>query len=92
MSHRILARSSSSVRLKLLKSAAKSNADALLLDLEDLRDRIPPLPIREVDGVRMLAPAERFEDKKNIENPELYAVYPFRLVSFEKPSPSKWLR
>ena len=29
-------------------------------------------------------PAERFADKRNIENPELYAVFPFRLVSFEK--------
>ena len=34
----------------------------------------------------MLAPAERFEQKRNIENPELYAVFPFRLVSFEKPN------
>jgi hypothetical protein len=49
-----------------------------------LRDRIPPLPTRDVDGVRLLAPAERFADKRNVENPELYAVFPFRIVSFEK--------
>lgn len=54
--------------------------------LTEMRERIPPLPVTEVEGVRMLAPAERFEDKRNIENPELYAVYPFRLVSFEKPN------
>jgi hypothetical protein len=32
----------------------------------------------------MLAPATQFADKHNIENPELYAVFPFRLVSLEK--------
>ena len=52
--------------------------------LEQIREKLPVLPVRELDGVRMLAPAERFENKRNIENPELYAVYPFRLVSFEK--------
>jgi hypothetical protein len=34
----------------------------------------------------LLAPAERFAMKRNVENPELYAVFPFRLVSFEKPN------
>lgn len=48
--------------------------------------KIPDLPIRVKDGVTMLAPAQRFEKKNNIENPELYAVFPFRLVSFEKPN------
>ena len=46
----------------------------------------PPLPTRVVEGVQMLAPAARFENKSNIENPELYAVFPFRLVSFERPT------
>jgi hypothetical protein len=50
-----------------------------------LRSKIPNLPTRVAGGTSMLAPAERFEDKKNIENPELYAVFPFRLLAFEKP-------
>ena len=50
-----------------------------------LQQKLPPLPTREVDGVRMLAPAERFENKRNIENPELYAVFPFRLVVLSRP-------
>ena len=33
----------------------------------------------------MLAPAQRFEKKQNVENPELYAVYPFRLYGLGKP-------
>jgi hypothetical protein len=48
------------------------------------REKLPPLPTREVDGVKLLAPAARFAQKSNCENPELYAVFPFRLVSFEK--------
>ena len=52
---------------------------------KQLADKLPPLPTREVDSVRMLAPAERFENKRNIENPELYAVFPFRLFAIDKP-------
>ena len=54
--------------------------------IEALRKKLPDLPTREENGVRMLAPAERFDRKSNCENPELYAVFPFRLVSFEKPN------
>ncbi|MBN1817121.1 MAG: hypothetical protein JW828_07145 [Sedimentisphaerales bacterium] len=51
---------------------------------KSFQDKLPPVPVREENGVRMLAPAEQYADKRNIENPELYAVFPFRLVSFEK--------
>ncbi len=46
--------------------------------------RLPELPVIEEDGVRRLSPAEHFELCKNSEVPELYAVWPFRVVSFEK--------
>lgn len=52
--------------------------------VESMRKKLPDLPTREVKGVRMLAPAERYGNKHNSENPELYAVFPFRLCSFEK--------
>jgi hypothetical protein len=45
------------------------------------REKLPDLPHREVPEGLALAPAERFADKRNIENPELYAVFPFRLVT-----------
>ena len=54
--------------------------------VEALRKKLPDLPTWENKGVRMLAPAEKFEQKSNCENPELYAVFPFRLCSFEKPN------
>ena len=53
--------------------------------LARLEPKLPPLPTREIDGVRLLAPAGRFADKRNVENPELYAVHPFRLYGLGKP-------
>ena len=49
------------------------------------RAKLPELPTREEKGVRMLAPAEKFDKKSNIENPELYAVFPFREIAIGKP-------
>ena len=46
--------------------------------------KLAPLPTREMPGGKALAPPTKFADKRNIENPELYAVFPFRLCSFEK--------
>jgi hypothetical protein len=69
---------------RLLELPAKLTRESERAFWSSLRAKLPDLPTREVDGVSMLAPAERFEQKRNIENPELYAVFPFRLVSFEK--------
>ncbi len=58
----------------------------------DLRDawqmllgKVPPLPTREEHGTRMLAPADAYALRRNVENAELYAVFPFRLLAFESP-------
>ncbi|MGB2823200.1 MAG: LamG-like jellyroll fold domain-containing protein, partial [Phycisphaerae bacterium] len=52
---------------------------------QGLLGKLPPLPLREVDGKKALAPAEKYAMKRNIENPELYAVFPFRLIALGKP-------
>ncbi|MBE0704796.1 MAG: hypothetical protein IH582_16790, partial [Afipia sp.] len=51
--------------------------------------KLPPIPLREVEGKQALAPAEFFADKRNIENPELYPVLPFRLFAFNRPN-AEW--
>jgi hypothetical protein len=51
-----------------------------------LRAKLPPIPLREVIGKKALAPAEFFANKSNVENPELYAVFPFRLFAFNRPN------
>jgi hypothetical protein len=72
------------VTARLLALPERVTAPAERRFWTELRGKLPPLPTREVEGERMLAPAERFADKRNVENPELYAVFPFRLVSFEQ--------
>ncbi|MEO0055436.1 MAG: hypothetical protein RLZZ50_1383, partial [Verrucomicrobiota bacterium] len=71
-----------SARLLALPPRLLPAADRLWL--ENFAARLPALPTLEQDGVRQLAPAEKFANCRNSEVPELYAVYPFRLVSFEK--------
>ena len=52
----------------------------------ELLARTPELPTRLNDkGEPMLAPAARFANSHNVETPELYSVFPFRLYAFEKP-------
>jgi len=47
---------------------------------------LPDLPTREVDGKTILSPAgEIFQGASNVENPELYAVFPYRLFGVNKP-------
>jgi len=50
--------------------------------------KTPELPVRhdETSGLDALAAAARFAHKSNVEAPELYSVFPFRLYSFEKPN------
>jgi len=52
--------------------------------LRNLLSTVPELPTRKVPDGSALAPAWKYARKSNIENPELYPVFPFRLVSFEK--------
>jgi hypothetical protein len=50
-----------------------------------LLQQLPDVPTTDGIMSRVLAPAERvFGEKKNRENPELYAVFPYRLFGVEK--------
>ena len=73
------------VTKRLLELAAdKVSAEEKAL-WQRMHDKMPELPTRVVDAVRMLAPAERFANKNNIENPELYAVFPYRRIAIGRP-------
>jgi alpha-L-fucosidase 2 len=52
-----------------------------------LHAKLPPIPLRDVNGRKALAPAELFAQRSNSENPELYPVFPFRLFAFNRPNP-----
>jgi len=49
--------------------------------------KLPQLPLRDTPDGKALAPATRFEKKQNVENPELYAVFPFRHIAVGNPNP-----
>lgn len=71
---------------KLLALSDDQITSAERARFEALRKKIPDIPKRlGEDGRMILAPAEVFDNHNNRESPELYAVFPFRLFSFDKP-------
>ena len=48
--------------------------------------KIPPHGQGDPDGLEVLLPAKTYGDTKNVENPELYSVFPYRLFGVGKPS------
>lgn len=46
---------------------------------------LPAVPTRTVDGKTLLAPAHQYSNKANSENPELYAIFPYRTHTLGKP-------
>lgn len=75
-----------------LKAVTNSilDIDAALVgkDLKDLcvklENELPEIPLATVKGKQVLMPAEVLGEKKNVENPELYAVFPYRLYGLTK--------
>ncbi len=49
---------------------------------------LPEVPMREEGGKRRLLPAKTWSQHKNSENPELYAIFPYRLYGLGKPQPA----
>ena len=52
---------------------------------EKMRQRIPAVPLREMNGHTMLAPALAWARLQNTETPQLYPVYPWGLYGIGKP-------
>ena len=67
---------------ELLALPAELRPEAEDLDLPALARAVPPLPLGDPDGAgpRVL-PAERFAKHANMENPELYAVFPYAVAA-----------
>jgi hypothetical protein len=47
---------------------------------------LPAVPMKEENGKRFILPAEKYSMKRNQENPELYAIFPYRLFGLGKDS------
>ncbi len=53
---------------------------------QNFQKELPELPVKEVNGKTMLSPAQEcLGPKMNYENPELYAIFPYRLYGLGKP-------
>jgi hypothetical protein len=71
---------------KLLELPHALTTDAMRARWSRMLRELPPIPLGEKDGKRVILPAEQFAAKKNTENPELYCVLPFRLFGLGKPN------
>jgi alpha-L-fucosidase 2 len=70
---------------RLLNLPANLTGDQNLQAWNTFFAKLPEIPLRETPSGPALAPAERFEVKNNVENPELYAIFPFRLYGVGNP-------
>lgn len=52
----------------------------------EMLKRIPPIPLRVIEGHTMLAPAETWQRVQNLEAPQLYPVFPWRLYGIGRPN------
>lgn len=53
---------------------------------KEMLGRIPALPLRSVGGREMIAPAETWARVQNVETPQLYPVFPWRMFGVGKDS------
>ena len=47
--------------------------------------KLPPRGLGDPDGKRVILPAQKYDEPKNHENPELYTVFPYPLYGVGKP-------
>jgi alpha-L-fucosidase 2 len=50
-----------------------------------MRETLPELPVKEVEGQRVILPATEFSEPHNVENPELYAIFPYKVYTRYNP-------
>lgn len=51
---------------------------------QSLAAAVPPIPMRRTEAGEVIAPAAEYGELRNTENPELYAVFPYRLYGAGK--------
>lgn len=52
---------------------------------KEMLSHIPPLPFREMEGHKVIAPAETFERLMNVEINQLYPVFPYDMYGLGRP-------
>ena len=59
---------------------------AVASDGTELSERIPGIPLRTVDGDTCIAPAVAWARIQNVETPQLYPVWPWRIYGLGRPA------
>ena len=78
--------SSTIAALWRVSTDAIAHAEDLQLNAKELkwlkhfREQLPPLPTYQVNGKTCIAPAESWRYIQNVETPQLYPVWPWRMV------------
>lgn len=49
-----------------------------------LKSELPDIPFKNIKAGKVLAPAQSYEGKQNVENPELYSIFPYRRYGIGK--------
>jgi alpha-L-fucosidase 2 len=70
---------------RLLALPADLTTEAQRARWTRLLKELPPVPVADVSGVKLLRPAATVSGSSNSENPELYAVFPFPLYGVGRP-------
>lgn len=71
---------------RILSLAPGTLSDETLAVANSLSDAMPAVPTREKQGTRVISHAERYVDNRvNSENPDLYAIFPFKIYGMGKP-------
>jgi alpha-L-fucosidase 2 len=69
----------------LLALPADCTTSAQREQWQRMQKELPSVPLREAGGQKVLAFAEKVGSTGNAENPELYAVFPYRVYGVNKP-------
>ncbi len=76
----------------LISNSQRSSWTHVLGDLPQLpmgttaKGKLPPKGRGDPDGRPTILPAQQYDGPKNLENPELYTVFPYRLFGVGKPN------
>jgi len=69
---------------ELLKLPESVVSDSLQKQWKRVISELPNVPVKQIEGRDVLAPAYEYSGKQNIENPELYAIFPYRAYGVGK--------
>lgn len=70
---------------KMLQLPLQWLTSGKIAEFKKLINDLPAVPLRTVNGNTLLSPAHQYSNKANSENPEMYAVFPYRAYGLGKP-------